>query len=503
MLRSVAGITEGSSSDVRSAAQAARAIASGATSARELLEVTLSRIRRFNPALNAVVTLDAEGSRTLADRADEAVREGRPVGALHGVPMTIKDAFDTAGMRTVCGYPAFAARVPEADAVPVARLRAAGAIIMGKTNVPPLARGIQTDNPVFGRTNNPWDVARTPGGSSGGAAAAIAAQLSYLELGSDIGGSIRIPAHFCGVWGLKCTGGLIPGTGHVASARPLDLPREWRPLLELGSFGPLARTVDDLRLAYDVLTRVADGGPDLRAEVGEAPVRVAWTDDLGGAPVDPEYRRLLAGLAARLRTDGVIVERRVPPDLSASDLWCVAGACLGAIDTLFRSRSARRVRALLAPLLTRLARSDLDRGLNRGASLHGAAIKDALARREAIAGRLEEFLSEVDVWMLPVFPTAAFTHRGRAAPIEVGGMVLSQRAANLLHCLPFNLTGHPVVTMPLGLLGSGLPVGVQLVGRRRQERALLRVAERIAVHATGYMPPPLLEHLHERAATVS
>ena len=207
-----------------SASEVAHAIRNGHLSAVDVIEWQLDRIARYNPALNAVVTLDASGARRRASEADRALGKGVLWGPLHGVPVTIKDSFDTAGLRTVSGYRPFARRVPLEDAAPVARLREAGAIILGKTNVPTFASGIQTDNPVFGRTNNPWDLRRTPGGSSGGAAAAISAGLSFLDLGSDIGGSIRIPAHFCGVYGLKPTAGRVAGKGHIASARRLEIP---------------------------------------------------------------------------------------------------------------------------------------------------------------------------------------------------------------------------------------------------------------------------------------
>ncbi len=221
------------------AGQAAKAIKTGQTSSSDLVKELLAYIEEHNPPLNAIVTLDAEGALRQARVADEMLQRGKLIGPLHGVPITIKDSFETAGMRTVSGFPPFANRIPSEDAPPVARLRKAGAIILGKTNLPTLASGIQSNNPVFGRTNNPWDLTRTPGGSSGGPAAAISAGLSYLELGSDIGGSIRIPAHFCGVYGLKCTGGRVSGKGHLASPKPLALPKGYEALLQLASIGPL------------------------------------------------------------------------------------------------------------------------------------------------------------------------------------------------------------------------------------------------------------------------
>jgi amidase len=376
----------------RSASALADALRSGETSASAELELLLERIARHNPALNAIVTLAAEPARERAREADEALARGEDRGPLHGVPVTIKDSFDTAGTRTTSGWPAFAERVPTADAPPVARLRAAGAIVLGKTNLPPLANGIQSDNRVFGRSSNPWDLARTPGGSSGGAAAGVAAGLSYLELGSDIGGSIRIPSHFCGVFGLKMTAGRISGQGHVASVRPLVLPAGWEGLLQLASFGPIARSIEDLRLAALVLAEPAT--PPLRAALRKptAALRVAWTDDFGNAPVDADTRQALAAMTERLAGGGAQVTRR-GPDLDFAAAWRAAGVCLGAINTLFQSPATRWLRRLGSPLLRRVGPRDaLLQGLFTGIALRDHEVRAALAMRESVTDAIERFL---------------------------------------------------------------------------------------------------------------
>ena len=230
------------------ASQLAHAIRTREVTAVEVVRAQLDHIERHNPAINAIVTLDAERALQRAREADEALARGEVWGALHGVPITIKDCFETAGLRTTSGYPPFADYVPQRDAAAVALLRQAGAIILGKTNLPPLAAGGQSVNPIFGRTNNPWNLDRTPGGSSGGGAAAVAAGLSPLDLGSDISGSLRMPAHFCGIYSLKPTGGRIPLQGHRSSVKPLKVPAGWEVLYQLPVAGPLARSIDDLRL---------------------------------------------------------------------------------------------------------------------------------------------------------------------------------------------------------------------------------------------------------------
>ena len=468
------------------ATQAAEAVRTGQIKSIDLVNDLLERIGKENPSLNAIVTLDAEGARRKAQAADEALQAGQATGALHGVPITIKDSFETAGMRTTSGFPPFAKRVPAADAPPVKHLREAGAIILGKTNLPTLASGIQSNNPVFGRTNNPWDHSRTPGGSSGGAAAAISARLSYLDLGSDIGGSIRIPAHFCGVYGLKCTGGRVSGKGHLASPKPLAIPKEWQALTQLASMGPLGRSVADLRLAFPILAEPGTPGLEQPPMKPLANLRIAWTDDFGGAPLDNESRRLMRTLVDGLKQAGCQVEYRSDAGFDYEEAWFTAGACLGAINTLFQPPLMRQMRKFIGPVMSRSGHPHpLQCGLYTGMTLRPQTIASILKQREKLIEQCETFLADWDAWICPVFPTPAFTHRKPDAPIEVDGNPLAQLLANLLHSIIFNVTGQPVVTIPVGMTSRALPVGVQIVGRRWQEMALLNVAEQITLQTSG------------------
>jgi amidase len=474
----------------RSAGEVAAAIRRGECTAVEVVETLLARIERYNPALNAIVTVDADGARRRAREADESLARGEAWGPLHGVPITIKDSFETAGMRTVSGNPRFAGHVPREDAPPVGRLRRAGAIVVGKTNLPRLASGIQTDNPVFGRTNNPWDPSRTPGGSSGGAVAAVAAAVSYLDLGSDIGGSIRIPAHFCGVFGLKATGGRVSGKGHLSSPRRVRPPAGWEPLLELASFGPLARTVEDLRLVLPLIEEPSPPPARWPAPSFAEP-RIAWTDDFGGAPLSAECRAPMQQLGADLERAGCRVARTGPAGLDYGEAWYVSGVCLATIDTLFQPRLTQWVRRVVSSFQSSAPASEpLMRGLVAGQSMSAGLVRDVLLRRESLMAVLEGFLEQWDVWVCPVFPTPAFTHRPMDAPIEVDGQAVSQLSANLLHCVLFNVTGHPVVTIPIGQSSRGLPVGVQIVGRRWREVELMEAARRIAGLTRDYRRPP-------------
>src|SRR5215475_5331242 len=303
----------------RSATELAAAVRGKEVSSAELLECYLDRIEELNPALGAVVTLDAEGARREAAEADGRLARGAEVGPLHGLPVTVKDCLETAGMRTTCGAPELAGYVPEKDAEAVGRLRRAGAIIVGKTNLPVWASDCQSYNELFGTTNNPWDATRTPGGSSGGAAAAVAAGLSALELGSDLGGSLRIPAAWCGVYTLKPSFGIIPVDGHIPP--PPGMPAE----VDIGVLGPLARSAADLDLCLAVLA-----GPDpveataWRLELPAAPARdvgewrvAVWPEEPGW-PVDRPVAERLGAAAAALAAAGMRVEEARPVDLDES-----------------------------------------------------------------------------------------------------------------------------------------------------------------------------------------
>ncbi|MGZ3456898.1 MAG: amidase, partial [Archangium sp.] len=301
-------------------------------SAHELLEAHLKQVARHNARLNALVTLDEERARARARQADEALARGESWGPLHGVPMTIKDSFATAGVRTTSSYKRLRHHIPTQDATVVARLTAAGAILLGKTNLPTLTLDLQTSGHLFGRANNPWDETRTPGGSTGGGAAAVAAGMSPFEVGSDLAGSIRVPSHYCGIFGFKPTEHRVPITGHIP-----PMPGHPRGVRYEGAAGPLARCVKDLQLGFRLLA-----GPDDKDwDVPPVPLRevaprelrsyrFAWTDDFGGLPVSRETRAVLEKLARTLEELGCQVERCGPPGLDYDELWEVWGRVLGA-----------------------------------------------------------------------------------------------------------------------------------------------------------------------------
>jgi amidase len=473
------------------ATQLAQAVRERQVSAVEVLEAHLTHIAKHNPTLNAIVTLDEANARERARQADAALARGESWGALHGVPVTIKDAFETAGLRTTGGYRPWSNYIPQNDAPAVARLRQAGAIILGKTNLPALSAGSQSVNDVFGRTNNPWNIVYTPGGSTGGGAASVAAGLSPLELGSDISSSIREPAHFCGIFGLKPTSGRVSIMGHRSSARPLRLPQEWRGLLQLPVAGPLARSVVDLRLALTVL---AD--PSTPALIPAPPkslrdLRIAWTDEMSILPISTDTRAAIQALAGKLSDTKATVERHTAPNIDYAEAWELAAEALATINTLMQPPITRALRRVGSPLLAlRPPSHPVLRGFVRGAGVRSERIVQVLAQRDALINRIEQFFDDWDVWIAPAFPRPAFTHRPLNATIEIDDQPISQDLAAVMSNVIFNFSGHPAVVVPIGFSREGLPIGAQIVGRRWGEMALLDVAEQIAQVANAYRRPP-------------
>ncbi len=456
----------------------------------EVLDAHLARIARHNPALNAIVTLNEDEARRRAREADAALARGKVWGPLHGVPVTIKDSFATAGLRTTSGFPPLANYIPTADATVVARLREAGAVVLGKTNLPLLVHGFQSDNPVFGRSNNPWDLGRTPGGSTGGGAAALAAGLSPLEVGSDFGGSVRIPAHFCGVYSLKPTDHRIPLTGHIP-----ELPGK-RSVRHVATPGPLARSVQDLALALQVIA-----GPDPRQpEVPPVPLtpaaerpwntlRVAWTDDFGGLPVTCDTRAALAQLVTALEQRGCTVARRMPNHFDFPAVWEIYGELRQC-----------EVGGALSPELEEECAADFGvsatsedpemRGMARRLNATLRQYAATLMNRDAYLAAVEQFFETWDVLLCPVTVGPAFPHCPAGTPIAVDGRRVPYRLGGTGYTSPFNLTGHPVVVLPLARSTEGLPIGVQVVGRRWGEMKLLAIAEQLTELTGPFQRPP-------------
>jgi amidase len=450
------------------ARELAKAIRERRLSASEALEAHLARIERVNPALNAIVTLDAEGARTRARAADAALAAGESWGPLHGVPFTLKDCHATAGMRTTVGYPPLAEHVPASDGTVAARMKAAGAILMGKTNVPPLLGGPYTDNPIFGRSHNPWNVERTPGGSSGGAAAAVAARLTPLDIGSDALGSVRLPAHFCGVFGLKPSERRVSLAGHHCFGDVPGAPRTWRAICTVG---PIARSVDDLELAFSLLAGpdgIDTDVPPLPAARVETPsiasLRVAWARTLPSLPVSRELEEAVSTLARALEREGAIVEERLPDidyPAAMSLMWTTVQLVGGSPQPVDAEPTPARIVQLVR----------------------------ALDERDRLIRAFDDFMRDYDAILLPPALSTAFRHGPMGAPIDVDGVPVGYRMAPH-HCALFNMTGQPAVALPCAIGAEGLPIGVQVVGRRWRDEQLLAIARALVALTGPFRPPP-------------
>jgi len=441
------------------AVELARLIRSRELSATELLTAVLARIDEVNPAINAIVTLAAEQAFAAAAELDARAVRGSFAGPLHGLPIAVKDLAETAGIRTTFGSPIFASYVPSFDAPHVARLKQAGAVVIGKTNVPEFGVGSQTFNPVFGPTRNPYDTRLTPGGSSGGAAAAVAAGMIPFADGSDLAASVRNPAAFCGLVGLRTTPGLVP-------ANVLD---------PLGVLGPIARTAPDAALLLAGMCGSDPGLPLARPDragdfLGLRPaplrgLRVAYTLDLGDLPVQPEVQRVLAVLRGSLEDAGCSVTDAAPALSDADETFSVLRAAMMAGMAPLLRAHREQIKATLAW------------NIEKGIALTGEQIAAARASHAEIFGRVRSFLADgpYDVLALPTVQVVPFPVEQEWVT-EINGEPMATYIDWMRSCSRITVSAHPAVSLPAGLTASGLPVGLQLVGRYGADRRLLEIA---------------------------
>jgi Asp-tRNA(Asn)/Glu-tRNA(Gln) amidotransferase A subunit family amidase len=446
----------------------------------ELVEAHLARIDKLNPKLNAFVQVDAEGARRQARAAEYAVSNHEKLGPLHGVPISIKSSIEVKGMSCESGTKLRVGLVAAQDAPLVSRLRNAGAIILGTTNAPELLMAWETDNLLYGRTNNPWDLSRTPGGSSGGEAAAIAAGCSAGGVGSDGGGSIRVPAHFSGICGLKPTPGRIPATGHF--------PTSVGPFALLGVVGPMARTAADLKMLFEVMQGPDDGDPSA------APVPVRWPDrgdlkklrvgyfeDDGRTPVTAETREAVRTAAEALKRAGFVVEPFRPEGLEqARQLWWqffgIAGGML--LQPMTKGREAD-LSPILKQHLSQVAAEP---------SHTGQTLLDTWIMRDALRMQVFSQMREYPVLLCPVASVPAFRHGERSWNID-GQPVEYLDAWSYTEW--FNLLGAPAVAVPFGRSNEGLPIGVQMVARPWEEELVLAVAAELEAQRGVWQRPQI------------
>ena len=446
--------------NVNSAIKLADLIRNRKVSPVEVLQSCLDRIEEINPKLNAIVTIAGDAMEK-AREAEAVVMRGDAVGPLHGLPVTIKDTIETAGLRTTSGSALRAEFIPPRDAPAVGRLKAAGAIILGKTNTAEMAMDYTADNPVFGRANNPYDPLLTTGGSSGGEAAAIAACLSPGGIGSDLAGSIRIPSHFCGIAGLKPTVGRVPGGG--------QFPPSIGPYSLGASIGPMARSVSDLHLLFNTLAGVETSSWAQAFEKRRALLtgwRVSWYVDDGVSPVTEETRHALEAAATALAGAGLIIEETRPPGIEQGhDLWL----------KLFSRASVVQLRNVYAGheekggefVRWRLATADENPPPNLDDYI------SSWMERDQLRAKLLEWMESVPLILAPVGATPAYEHG--AHKVTVGERTISTFRA-FSYSQTFNVFDLPAVTIPVSRTRTGLPIGVQIVGRPFEEEAVLAAA---------------------------
>jgi amidase len=459
------------------ATEIARRLRRRQVSAREVLEAHLKQIDRVNPKVNAIVTLVAEQAMVRAKQADEGAAKGRFLGPLHGLPIAHKDLLDTKGIRTTYGSPIFRDHVPEADALLVERIREAGAILIGKTNTPEFGAGSQTFNPVFGSTRNPYDLAKTCGGSSGGAAVALACGMLPIADGSDMGGSLRNPASFCSVVGFRTSPGRVP----IVPARS-----SWQPLSVLG---PMGRNVADVALLLSAMA-----GPDPRSPLSlddpgsrfAAPlgrdfkgVRVAWCGELAGAVFEKRVLNVFQRQRKTFESIGCVVEE-AQPDLAG-------------VDEIFRTRRAMGFFATYGGLLARHRHEMKDtvvEEIERGARLTVADLVRAELEWTRLLERVGGFMTKYEYFVLPTTQVAPFDVK-LPYPAEIDGVKMRSYIDWMRSCYHVTLTALPAISVPAGFTSEGLPVGIQIVGRHHGDWSVLQIA-RAFEQASGISPrvPP-------------
>ncbi|MFB6505579.1 amidase family protein [Streptomyces sp. NPDC056099] len=460
------------------------ALRAGRISSRQLLDQLLAHHAKVNPGLNAVVTLDAEGARAAADKADQHLAAtGKPLGPLHGLPITVKDALETKGMRTTSGSPDLSDHVPDQDADAVALLRAAGAIIVGKTNVPTMCADIQTSNPIFGKTKNPFDESKTAGGSSGGPAVSVAAGLSSLEVGSDLAGSLRLPAAYCGVYALRTSRGaspIVPTRGHIPR-----LPG-WATSSDMITLGPIARTAADLDLLLDVLAKPAPadrGGWKIdlpaptKTTLGQYRVGL-WSDD-AYCRVDADTRTLMGQVAALVRKSGASIDDSTRPvDFKESDqLFTKLMYATGSATASEESFAADVAAAEKIP-------ADDPSGFylhSRTMRHHEWLVSDE--KRQQYRAAWADYFAEHDILITPATPTAAVPDQTSAPAPQRYITVDGEKRGYYEQTSWLNLSspvGLPSVVIPAGTNAQGLPLSIQVIGPYLSDRTVIAVAKLLA-----------------------
>ena len=486
-----------------SASEMAQKIREKELTSLEVIEAHLNQIYLFNPKINALVTVNAEAALKRAKEADSALNQGKVWGPLHGVPFTVKDHLATKSVRTTSGYGPLKDFVPDYDATVVTRLKESGAILLGKTNMPPLGACCGTTNLIFGTTNNPWDLNRTVGGSAGGSAAALISGMTPIEIGSDGGGSIRIPAHYTGVFGMKPTENLISfyGASFPGIEKLIPKIKTLNTVRHLKHLGPMARSIEDLELLIKILK-----GPDINdANILDLPdyepdpkplnkLKIAWTISLPGRfleqetnKISLESRNLIKIFINKLSDAGVILEQNIFPTEYMNKAYKTWGD-LVSMEYDFHLPVIHRILAKLSGNPYTVLPYTYEK------------YQHLLNERDEIISFLNEKLSKFDVLILPVTLNSAYKHLdsrfegGMLANyfenVSIDGKNISSMTVDFSYNVLFNLTGNPVVVIPIGFTQSGLPIGIQIVGKKLRDAELLIVAQQLFNIGGDFRIPP-------------
>ena len=443
-----------------SARELVRRMLAKEVSAREVMAAHIAQVERLNPAVNAIVTFAPEQAMAGAAAADERLARGQAVGSLHGLPVAHKDLHDTAGMRTTYGSPIYADHIPTADALCVRRLKDAGAITIGKTNTPEFGLGSQTFNAVFGATLNPWDLTKTCGGSSGGAAVALACGMVPIADGSDMGGSLRNPANFNNVVGFRCSPGRMPGP-----------PGSWA---TLSVDGPMARDVGDVALMLSAMAGPDASSPisisepgasfyrDLERDFGGT--RIAFSGDFGGLPIDPRVSAVLESQRHVFAGLGCEIDEAVPDLSDAHEVFQTLRA-VGLVAT----------RGELLKTHRHLLKDTAIWNIEKGLSLTGEDVGRAQRLQTQVFQRMKTFMDRYEFLIVPVNQVPPFSV-DMPYPTEINGVAMDSYIDWMKSCYYITITGHPAISVPCGFTPEGLPVGVQIVGRYRDEFGVLQLA---------------------------
>lgn len=478
-----------------SAGNLADDIRDGKISSFQVVSAYIEQIEKQNKSYNAIVLLNREKALEKAHQADSALSNGEIWGKLHGVPITIKDNYRTNGLTTTAGYLPLKDNVPDEDAEIVKLLLSEGAIIIGKTNLSVLAMDMQADNPIFGKTNNPWDTTRTSGGSSGGCATALAAGMTPLSFGNDLAGSIRLPSAYCGVYGFKPTFGIVSLNGIQT-----DPKEKVNGLKSLAVAGPLARNIDDLQLAMQIIAQTTTTNQRL-APLNQCndtfnieTLKIAWTDEFGSVPVDDEIKKAIKHYVEKLEKAGATVVKTVP-ELDFYQAWKTWGSFVGMQGGY---KTPNFVKRMGLPFT---------KGVLKDVPMHQNIVKPTSVEKYMIALNIqdtmitimENFLNEYDVFICPVSAVTAFKHHQPSKsygnfsiynnPLVANNQQIHYYMATQAYTTPFTLTESPVLSLPVTLSKDSLPIGIQVVGKRYEDFKLLMIGKIIDEYADNFTFP--------------